>query len=119
MWEQHKEFIPLADPLPVLVGSIGSDIHYEMETSTVSLTRFVLSVDNPEKFPFSHSSILEVWLDIGEEEPVFCNGKISTETFESPEGDTPAVVIRIIQIASKQGQRLVHFLAKQSSAAVA
>ena len=61
---------------PVTLSSIGSDIRYELQTKNFSNQGLFLICENPERFPFCPSSIIKVWLDIGEGHLVFFNAKM-------------------------------------------
>ncbi len=106
----------LEKPLHVILGSIGSDVHYDLETKDLSTKGFFLESDQPGRFPFTPSSIIEVWLEIAPDDVVFFNGKISRIIFpEEAEtiNETAGIAMRIIQIEADEEKRLGEFLAKK------
>ena len=105
--------IKLETPLRVVIGSIGADIRYETVTSDVSDTGFFLSHDSPGRFPFNPSSILEVWMELGEKDAIFFNGKMARivhpkDPLAAESG--PGIAIRIAQIDRENDQKLKDFL---------
>ncbi len=100
-------------PIKVLMGSIGDDIRYEMITQNVSYTGFFLSFDKPGRFPFTPSSIMEVWLELEPGNPVFFNGKMARVVYpeDAAAKETgPGIGIRIVQISSDQEKILRQYI---------
>ena len=93
----------LENSLDVVVGSIGSGIRYNLKTCNLSSDGFFLEFSNPNRFPFTDSTMLEVWLKLRDNEVVFFNGKIVRTVLEGDEGfeeTGPGLSVRIIQIAT-------------------
>ncbi len=59
------------------MGSIGSQMRYELETRNLSVNGFFLAFDKPGRFPFTPSSIMEIWLELTDDETIFFNGKMA------------------------------------------
>lgn len=107
--------VQLEKALHVIMGSIGSDVRYDFETKDVTTKGFFLESKQPGRFPFTASSIVEVWLEIEPGNIVFFNGKISKVVFpEEAEsiGEPPGISIRIIQIDPDEEKRLGECLNK-------
>lgn len=108
--------VQLQNALHVIMGSIGSDVRYDLETKDVTSKGFFLESKTPGRFPFTAASIVEVWLEIEPGSIVFFNGKIAriifpeeAETLEEPSG----ISIRIIQIEPEEEKKLGDFLNKK------
>jgi hypothetical protein len=69
--------LKLEKSLRVVIGSIGAQIKYEVSTRDISHTGFFLEFESPARFPFNHSSILEVWAELGPNQAIFFNGKMA------------------------------------------
>ena len=105
--------VNLKEPLTVTMGSIGSDVKYNLMSRDISNNGFFLDFEKPGRFPFTPSSIMEVWMVIGSNETIFFNGKMArvvypTDAAASVSG--PGIAIRIIQIEPDQEERLVEFI---------
>lgn len=104
--------------LNVIIGSIGSDIRYDLETKDVTTKGFFLNSDQPSRFPFTISSIVEVWLELESNNFVFFNCKIAKiTTIEEAEtsGESPGIFFRTIQIDSEEENKLNKFLEQRAS----
>jgi hypothetical protein len=111
--------IRLSEPLKVIIGSIGADVRYNLMTIDVSDTGFFLAHDSPGRFPFSPSSILEVWMDLGGggENTIFFNGKMARVVYpKDPLAQEmgPGIAIRIAQITRESEARLKEFVEQKS-----
>lgn len=97
------------------ITSLGSTLHYSLETLNISKRGLYFSCKNPERFPFSTSSIMEVSLDIGDGKKIFFNAK--PVRFYSPLDNEaslwgPGLAVRIIQISKEEDLKLDLFLEK-------
>lgn len=108
--------LQLEKALHLIMGSIGSDVRYDLETKDVTIKGFFLESKTPGRFPFTSASIVEVWLEIEPTNIVFFNGKIAriilpeeAEALEEP----PGISIRIIQIEPEEEKKLADFLNKK------
>ena len=105
--------------LRVVVCSIGSDIKYELTTHNLSSQGIFLRFDDPRRFPFTSSSILEITLYLTEEEPIFFNGKVSqivyTEDKSAGEEEETGIGIRIVQISSKDQELYNHYISEEQA----
>jgi hypothetical protein len=105
--------VQLATPLKVVMGSIGTPLRYDLLTRNVSYTGFFLDFEKPGRFPFTPASILEVWLDLGDGQTLFFNGKLARVVMP---GDPkavetgPGIAIRIVQIDKKSEDILRQFV---------
>lgn len=103
----------LSQPLSVAMSSIGSDVKYDLVTRDISNRGFFLDFDKPGRFPFTPSSIMEVWMMLDGEETIFFNGKMARVVYPGQnEGDQaePGIAIKIIQIDAEQEARLTDFI---------
>ncbi len=108
--------LQLDKALHVIMGSIGSDVRYDLETKDVTAKGFFLESKQPGRFPFTTSSIVEVWLETDPGQVTFFNGKIAKILYpEEAEslGEPPGISIRIIQIDPEEEKRLTEFLNKK------
>lgn len=108
--------IHLKTALTVVLRSIGSDVSYNLLSRDVSNSGFFLDFEKPGRFPFTPSSIMEVWMQIGEDEPIFFNGKMARVVYpheEKAKISGPGIGIRIIQIAPDQEKRLLDFISQK------
>ena len=103
--------------LRVSMRSIGSEASYNMETRNVSDTGFFLRFEKPGRFPFTPSSIMEVWLTLEEGSTIFFNGKMTRvvhpEEAISLETE-PGIAIKIIQIEKDEENILREFIRKKA-----
>lgn len=103
--------------LRVSMRSIGSEASYNMETRNVSDTGFFLRFEKPGRFPFTPSSIIEVWLTLEEGSTIFFNGRMTRVVHpeEAVSLDTePGIAIRIIQIEKEEERVLRDFIKKKA-----
>ena len=103
--------------LRVSMRSIGSEASYNMETRNVSDTGFFLRFEKPGRFPFTPSSIMEVWLTLEEGSTIFFNGRMTRVVHpeEAVSLDTePGIAIRIIQIEKEEENILREFIRKKA-----
>lgn len=108
--------VHLEYPLTVTMGSIGSDVKYNLMTRDISNNGFFLDFEKPGRFPFTPSSIMEVWMAIGKTETIFFNGKMARVVYPTDEAAKvtgPGIAIRIIQIEPEEEQGLVDFISKK------
>ena len=106
--------LALQKPLKVLLTSIGGTVRYEMQTRNVSYTGFFLDFEKPGRFPFTPASIMEIWLDIGEQ-TLFFNGKMVRKVMPGEPGSDitgPGIAVRIVQIDTKTENALKEFVDK-------
>lgn len=97
--ENRKNFrIHLEEPLRVVLSSIGATVRYEMVTKNISTNGFFLDFEKPGRFPFTPSSIMEVWLELSEGNTIFFNGKMARVVREPSKTTGPGIAIKIIQI---------------------
>ena len=103
--------------LRVSMRSIGSEASYNMETRNVSDTGFFLRFEKPGRFPFTPSSVMEVWLTLEEGNTIFFNGKM-TRVVHPEEAvlleTEPGIAIRIIQIEKDEENVLREFIRKKA-----
>ncbi len=103
--------------LRVAMRSIGSETSYNMETRNVSDTGFFLRFEKPGRFPFTPSSIMEVWLTLEEGSTIFFNGKMTRVVYpeEAVSLETePGIAIKIIQIEQEEENVLREFIRKKA-----
>ncbi|MFK7824996.1 MAG: PilZ domain-containing protein [Oligoflexales bacterium] len=108
--------VHLESPLTVTMGSIGSDVKYNLMTRDISNNGFFLDFEKPGRFPFTPSSIMEVWMAIGSDETIFFNGKMARVVYPTDEAAKvtgPGIAIRIIQIEPDEEQNLIDFISKK------
>lgn len=114
--------VALDEPLRVIISSIGAQVRYEVSTRDISHSGFFLHFENPNRFPFNQSSILEVWAELEEGRAVFFNGKMArvvpkdnVVVKESGAG----IAIKIVQIDKENERNLFDFIARQIAAGTA
>lgn len=113
--ESRKIFrVRLDEPLGVEVSSIGSPLRYQLVTEDISLRGFFLEFDAPARFPFLHSSILEVWLKMPSGERIFFNGKIArvVQSLQDSSDMRKGIAIRIVQIEPEAKEVLQRFISQ-------
>jgi hypothetical protein len=97
--ENRKNFrIQLDVALRVVLSSIGATVRYEMVTKNVSTNGFFLDFEKPGRFPFTPSSIMEVWLELAPGNTIFFNGKMARVVREANANTGPGIAIKIVQI---------------------
>ncbi|MGE0174111.1 MAG: PilZ domain-containing protein [Oligoflexales bacterium] len=102
--------IRLDQPLRVVMCSIGAQVKYELQTRDISNTGFFLEFENPGRFPFNASSIMEVWMQFDDGQTVFFNGKMARVVHRSDNGSIPGIAIRIVQIDKDNEDKLKDFI---------
>jgi hypothetical protein len=109
--------VRLDKPLKVVMGSIGSNVRYELVTSNLSVNGFFLGFEKPGRFPFTPSSIMEVWLEIKEGSTLFFNGKMARVVYPDAVTDEmgPGIAIKIIQIDRSTDEKLRGFIEENTS----
>lgn len=108
--------VHLAKPLTVVMSSIGSEIRYDLQTRDVSNNGFFLDFEKPGRFPFTPASIMEIWLDLGEEGRIFFNGKMARvvlPTDGTAKVSGPGIAVRIVQISSDEEKKLLNFISRK------
>ena len=63
--------IRLPEALKVVMGSLGAEVRYDLGTRNISHTGFFLDFEKPGRFPFTASSIMEIWLELEPGKSVF------------------------------------------------
>ena len=110
--------VNLKTPLKVVMGSMGSDVRYDLQTRDVSHNGFFLDFEKPGRFPFTPASIMEVWLELEPGNTVFFNGKMARVVYPNDaaaQTSGPGIAVRIVQIDMDQQQRLTEYIARKSS----
>ncbi|MBP6216971.1 MAG: PilZ domain-containing protein [Oligoflexales bacterium] len=106
--------ILLKEPLKVIMGSIGSTVRYDLMSKDVSNKGFFLEFEKPGRFPFTPSSIMEIWMELGgPDKRVFFNGKMARVVYPSdPEAQRtgPGIAVKIVQIEPEDEKKLIDFL---------
>jgi len=103
----------LEKPLNVAMCSIGNNIRYDLLTRNVSINGFFLDFEKPGRFPFTPSSVMEVWLELSATETIFFNGKMARVVYpDDPQSAEtgPGIGIRIIQIDKENEAVLQQFI---------
>ena len=103
----------LSEPLKVLMGSIGANVRYDLETRNISHTGFFLDFESPGRFPFTAASIMEIWLELEPDNGIFFNGKMARVVYpgDGAAAETgPGIAVRIVQIDSKNERALHEFI---------
>lgn len=105
--------VRLDEPLTVTMGSIGSDVRYNLVTRDISNNGFFLDFEKPGRFPFTPSSIMEIWMKLSEEKSIFFNGKMARVVY--PGDNTakvtgPGIAVRIVQIEKAAEKDLITFI---------
>jgi hypothetical protein len=115
---RRTQRVILKKPLRVVMGSIGANIRYDMETKNVSITGFFLEFEKPGRFPFTPSSIMEVWLELEKNKTIFFNGKMARVVLpDDPRVNEtgPGIAIKIVQIDKENENSLKAFIDKKLS----
>ncbi|MBC7660350.1 MAG: PilZ domain-containing protein [Chitinophagaceae bacterium] len=108
--------VALDKPLRVIISSIGAQVRYEVSTRDISHSGFFLDFENPNRFPFNQSSILEVWAELEPGRAVFFNGKMARVV---PKDNAvvheigAGIAIKIVQIDKENEKILFDFIARQ------
>ena len=93
--------LQLDTPLRVVMGSIGANVRYDLVTKNISVNGFFLDFEKPGRFPFTPSSIMEVWMELTPETTIFFNGKMARVVLPSDptaKENGPGIAIKIVQI---------------------
>ena len=109
--------IKFDQPLRVVMGSIGSEVKYDMTTRNISHTGFFLDFDKPGRFPFTPASIMEIWIELEPESTIFFNGKMARVVFpgDPQAAETgPGIAVRIVQIDTKNERILFDFIDRKT-----
>jgi hypothetical protein len=107
--------VDLPRPLRVVMGSIGSEMRYELQTSNISVNGFFLAFDSPGRFPFTPASIMEVWMELEKGNTIFFNGKMARVVYSddaSAKESGPGIAVKIVQIDAQNDKILRDFVAK-------
>jgi hypothetical protein len=110
--------LTLSHPLKVSIGSLGADIRYDLRTRNVSYTGFFLDYEKPGRFPFTPSSIMEIWIELEQDSRIFFNGKMVRKVMPGEPGSEitgPGIAVRIVLMDSKTEQRLKEFIDRKIS----
>lgn len=105
--------VHLDKPLTVTMGSIGSDVRYNLMTRDISNNGFFLDFEKPGRFPFTPSSIMEIWMEFTQGKSIFFNGKMARVVYPADEAAKvtgPGIAVRIIQIEPDQEDSLIDFI---------
>ena len=105
--------LELDQPLKVVMGSIGAQVKYTASTRNISYSGIFLLFDNPKRFPFTNSSLLEVWVELEADAPLFFNGKLARVVHKEENSDygfEPGIAIHIVQIDQENEKRLFRFI---------
>jgi hypothetical protein len=108
--------IMLKQSLKVVMGSIGSIVRYDLMTKDISNKGFFLEFEKPGRFPFTLSSIMEIWMELEPNQTLFFNGKMARVVYPTdPEAARtgPGIAVKIIQIDPDEEKRLVDFIQKR------
>jgi hypothetical protein len=109
---RQERRIMLSNPLNVIISSIGSDVRYQFKSRDISVSGMFLKFDDPNRLPFNPSSILEVWVELGDN-VIFCNAKIVRVVYPDDELNKlygPGIAIRIIEMPLKDIDLLNSYL---------
>lgn len=110
--------LKLEQPLRVVMGSIGASVRYDLLTRNISINGFFLDFDKPGRFPFTPSSIMEVWMELESGTTIFFNGKMARVV---KPGDPsaietgPGIAIKIVQIDRENETLLKDFIERNTS----
>ena len=111
--------VHLESPLTVIMGSIGSDVRYNLLTRDISNNGFFLDFEKPGRFPFTPSSIMEVWMELDSHQTIFFNGKMARVVYPTDDAakiSGPGIAIRIIQIEPDQEKHLLAYISAKKVA---
>ena len=120
---RRTQRIVLKTPLSVVMGSIGSTMRYDMKTRNISTNGFFLDFEKPGRFPFTPSSIMEVWLELEPKVTIFFNGKMARVVYPEdvkPNDTTggPGIAIKIVQIDKDNENTLREFIEKMTPTSI-
>lgn len=106
----------LKNQLKVIMGSIGSNVRYDLLTKDISNKGFFLDFEKPGRFPFTPSSIMEIWMELEPSLTIFFNGKMARVVYPSDSEAAksgPGIAVKIIQIDADQEKNLVDFIQRK------
>jgi hypothetical protein len=109
--------LKLDHPLRVVMGSIGAHVRYDMQTRNVSSSGLFLDFEKPGRFPFTASSIMEVWVELEPGKTLFFNGKMARVVYphDPMAAETgPGVGIHIVQIDKENEASLREFIERNT-----
>lgn len=121
---ENRKFkrVALDLPLKVIISSIGAQVRYEVSTRDISHSGFFLHFENPSRFPFNASSILEVWAELESGKAVFFNGKMARIVPKDNavmNESNAGIAIKIVQIDKENEKNLFDYIARQLAAGTA
>jgi hypothetical protein len=108
--------LKLGNPLRVIMGSIGAEVRYDLQTRDISNKGFFLDFKSPGRFPFTPSSIMEIWLELEEGNTIFFNGKMARVVYPSDHlarESGPGIAVRIVQIERDQEKALLEYIGRK------
>ena len=114
---RRAQRVLLKHPLSVSLRSIGSEVQYELTTADISDRGFFLAFENPGRFPFSNSSIIEVWLTIDDKQQVFFNGQMARIILPEDEAASvfgTGIAIKVVQITDQEQEVLSNFVKEKA-----
>jgi hypothetical protein len=97
----------------VSIGSLGSDVRYELQTKNISYTGFFLDYEKPGRFPFTSSSIMDISIQLSKDLKIEFNGKMVRRVMPGEPGSEitgPGIAVKIVQIDTKTEQKLKDFI---------
>ena len=105
--------INLSQKINIKLGSVGSDMKYQLTAKNISSVGFFLEFAEPHRFPFNSASLMEVWIDLTDKDQIFFNGKLARVVY--PEDDLASISgagigIKIVQISPEHQQVLDDFI---------
>jgi hypothetical protein len=114
--QRRESRLKIDEGYKVVIGSIGSDVRYDLSTKDFSVAGLYVDFEDPRRFPFTTSSIMEIWIELAPDRAVFFNGKVARINYEpdNDEGKGPGIAIRIVQIDSEQQDLLSNYSDSQS-----
>lgn len=110
---RRENRVTLKSPLKVVMGSLGTEIRYNLVTKDISTSGFFLAFEKPGRFPFTSESIIEVWLELDDRTSIFFNGKMARIVLPSDDDATrtgPGIAVRIVQIERNDDKLLKDFI---------
>ncbi len=111
--------VALQNPIRMIISSIGGQVRYEVSSRDISHSGFFLAFENPKRFPFNQSSILEVWAELDSGRAVFFNGKMArfvpkeNVAVTQGNGASAGIAIKIVQIDKENERVLADFIARK------
>ena len=108
--------VALDRALKVIISSIGAQVRYEVSSRDISHNGFFLDFENPNRFPFNQSSILEVWAELETGRTVFFNGKMARVVAKDNAVVNEigaGIAIKIVLIDKENEKILADFIARK------